>query len=78
MADGQWHDVAVSYDGSGSASGVKIFEDGVQDTATNVLADSLSGSIVSPTQGPLIIGSQTGRLTTFELQRLARPVFDFE
>ena len=67
VTDGKWHDVAVSYDGSSSASGVKIFEDGVQDTATKVLVNSLSGSIVNPTQGPLIVGSQTDRLTTFEL-----------
>ena len=32
VTDGKWHDVAVSYDGSSSASGVKIYEDGKQDT----------------------------------------------
>ena len=59
VTDGKWHNVAVSYDGSSSASGVKIYLDGVQDTATTIVANSLTGSIVSPTHGPLIIGNQT-------------------
>src|SRR5262249_18583845 len=58
VTDGKWHNVAVSYDGSSSASGVKIFLDGMQ-TATTIVANSLTGSIVSPTRGPLIIGNQT-------------------
>jgi large repetitive protein len=67
VTDGNWHDIAVSYDGSSSASGVKIYVDGHQDTATTVLANSLTGSIVSPTDGPLIIGNQTGYESSYEL-----------
>ena len=59
VTDGKWHNVAISYDGSSSASGVKIYLDGVQDTATTIVANSLTGSIVGPTHGPLIIGNQT-------------------
>jgi hypothetical protein len=65
VTDGKWHDIAVSYDGSGSASGVKIYLDGVQDVATKTLANALTGSIVSA--GPLTLGNQTGYLTTYEL-----------
>ena len=60
VTDGRWHDVAATYDGSGSASGVKIYEDGVLDTGAKLVVNSLTGSIVSPTDGPLIIGNQTG------------------
>ena len=60
VTDGKWHDVAYSYDGSSSASGVKIYVDGHQDTHTTTLVNSLTGSIVSPTHGPLIIGNAAG------------------
>ena len=74
---GNWHDVAVSYDGSNLASGVKIYLDGVQDTATNDLggfADRLDRQLT----GPLILGNQAGYGNAIRSQRLARPVFDFE
>jgi VCBS repeat-containing protein len=67
VTDGNWHDVAVSYDGSGSASGIKIYEDGKQDTATKVIANSLTGSIVSSTPAPLIIGNQAGYESSYDL-----------
>src|SRR3984957_17834763 len=67
VTDGNWHDVAVSYDGSGSASGIKIYEDGKQDTATTVIANSLTGSIVSSTPAPLIIGNQAGYESSYDL-----------
>jgi len=67
VTDGNWHDIAVSYDGSGSASGIKIYEDGKQDTATTVLSNSLTGSIVSSTPAPLIIGNQTGYESSYDL-----------
>jgi len=60
VTDGNWHEVAVSYDGSGSASGIKFYLDGAQDTAATTLVDSLTGSIVSSTPSPLIIGNQAG------------------
>ncbi len=58
--DGSWHFVACSYDGSGHASGVKFYVDGVPDTA-NIIADALSGTIVSSPQTPTI-GNQTNHL----------------
>ena len=57
--------MAVTYDGSGLASGVKIYVDGVLDTATTTLVNNLSGSIVS--QGPLIVGNQAGYESQFAL-----------
>ena len=65
MTGGEWQNVAVTYDGSGSASGVKIYVDGVLDTATTTLVNNLSGSIVS--QGPLIVGNQAGYESQFAL-----------
>ena len=67
VTDGKWQNVAATYDGSGSASGVRIYEDGVLDTGAKVLVNSLTGSIVSPTDGPLIIGNQTGYQSSYEL-----------
>jgi hypothetical protein len=67
VTDGKWHDVAYSYDGSGSASGIKLYEDGKQDTATTVIANSLTGSIVSSTPAPLIIGNQAGYESSYDL-----------
>src|SRR5260221_27043 len=79
VTDGKWRDVAYSYDGSSTASGVKIYVDGHQDTATTTLVNSLTGSIVSPTHGPLIIGNQTnwpyalgGSLEQFSISNVVR------
>lgn len=60
VTDGSRHNIATSYDGSSSASGVKMYLDGVLDTGTTILSNSLTGSIVSPTHGPFILGNQTG------------------
>ena len=65
VTGGNWNDIAVSYDGSSLASGIKIYLDGVQDTATTILANSLTGSIVS--SGPLIIGNQAGYESSYDL-----------
>ncbi len=51
----QWVHVAVSYDGSGKAAGVKVYYDG-RPQETNVQNDRLSGSI--KTQVPLTIGQR--------------------
>jgi len=47
FVDGLWHHVVVTYDGSESASGVKFYVDGVEDTLTQTLIDSLSGNSVN-------------------------------
>jgi hypothetical protein len=52
------HFVAVSYDGSSAAAGVKIYVDGAPDTLT-VLSDNLTLTMVDPSQS-LVVGSQSG------------------
>lgn len=47
FVDGLWHHVVVTYDGSESASGVKFYVDGIEDTLTQTLQDSLSGNSVN-------------------------------
>ncbi len=47
VIDSAWHNIAVTYNGSSSASGVKIYVDGMIET-TSVYANSLSGSIQTP------------------------------
>ncbi|MBB80320.1 MAG: hypothetical protein CMN02_04835 [Roseibacillus sp.] len=54
----KWHYVAVSYDGSSKAAGVKIYIDGKL-TANKVEQDSLKDSIA--TQTPFKIGSRSGQ-----------------
>ena len=61
VADGKKHFVAVSYDGSGLAAGVKLYVDGVQETMTT-LSDTLSGTMVSSGQ-TFLVGDQYGNYT---------------
>jgi hypothetical protein len=62
--DGAWHLVAVTYDGSGSASGVRLYVDGVN-TALVAAADALgNGSILNA--GPLTIGAESDGSDGFE------------
>jgi len=63
VADGKWHVLAASYDGSGLAAGVKIYLDGALETVT-VESDTLGGNTIKSTD-PLhpnnyLIGNQTG------------------
>lgn len=61
VADGRWHLGAATNNGSGLASGVQIYLDGVAETLTTV-ADTLGGnSIVSAGQNYLI-GNQQNQL----------------
>jgi len=52
-----WTHVMATYDGSGSASGVKIYIDG-KSRPLEVMNDSLSGTIVN--QSPVLIGKRDG------------------
>jgi hypothetical protein len=52
--DGVWKHIFFTYDGSGRASGVKIFVNGIP-IATRVLADSLGGATIR-TQAPMQLG----------------------
>jgi len=60
LNDGSWHHVAVTYDGSSTAAGVKLYVDGLLQT-NDVLSDvrgnhSLSGTIKDTT--PFLIGNR--------------------
>jgi hypothetical protein len=56
VLDESWHHVAMSYDGSGSAAGVRIYVDG-QDDTWEISSDTLSGTIV-PAQAELGLGTR--------------------
>ena len=63
--DGAWHLLAATYDGSGSANGVKLYIDGLIVTNAVVLVDSVaSGSILN--SAPLTIGGATDGSLLFE------------
>ena len=53
---GDWYHVALTYDGSGKAAGVRLFLNG-RDLPVDVVSDALSGSLRS--SAPLRVGSQT-------------------
>ena len=64
IADGVWRVIAVTYDGSSTAAGVKLYVDG---SAVSMVteSDTLSASIVN--SEVFRIGNQTGELGTFQL-----------
>jgi hypothetical protein len=45
LKPGQWHHVVVSYNGSGKASGVSIYVNGVLETKRTIFTDKLTGTI---------------------------------
>ena len=51
VLDGQWHHVAMTYDGTGDAAGVEIFVDGVLDGAAAVGKNTLGGGSITNTVG---------------------------
>ncbi len=61
-SDGNWHHVVTTYDGSSSASGVRIYFDGISQSLTTN-QDSLSSSIVTST--PLQVGSRNNAAQFF-------------
>lgn len=58
VPDNNWHSIAVSYDGSSLAAGVKIYVDGVLDTSPTVVVNGLTTSIVNAQ--PFVVGAQLG------------------
>lgn len=54
VTDGQWHHVVISYDGSGQASGVKMYVDG-QASGTTIYNDTLDGAFAAA-GSPLSLG----------------------
>jgi len=74
--DGQWHHIAMSYDGSvGGAAGLKLYIDGVEQTGRNVVQNSLgTNSILNNV--PLIIGSRENGGAPFHGQIDEAVIFD--
>lgn len=65
----QWYHVAASYDGSGKASGIRLFIDG-REKPWNIEQDGLTGSI--RTEKSLLIGSRhPGSKFNGDIQRVA-------
>jgi len=62
LAPGQWHQVTVTYDGSRTAAGVKVFVNG-QPQPTRVLLDELNQTF--QTKQPLRIGAGGGPANRF-------------
>lgn len=56
LADGSWHHVAMTYDGSKSSTGVKMYIDSTG-VATTAVADTLTGT-ATPTDSRLLIGAR--------------------
>lgn len=59
VCDGVTHKVAMSYDGSGVAAGVKMYVDGVAETLT-VTGDTLAGVDINVAPSFLTVGNQFG------------------
>ena len=74
---GDWYHIALTYDGSGKASGLRLYVDG-KPFDTEVLQDSLSGAVA--TDAPLRIGSKAlgapfvGEIDDLRLYRRVLPV----
>jgi hypothetical protein len=71
--DGRWKHIFFTYDGSGRASGVKIYVDGAQ-AATQLVSDTLGGQTIR-TQAPMQLGwrypdANPGKQTRYQDIRL--------
>ena len=64
VADGNVHTVLASYDGSGTAAGVKIYVDGVLETMTTE-SDNLGGNSITGGTHEFYIGNQKNHLNFF-------------
>jgi PKD repeat protein len=58
VANGFWHHIAVTYDGSGLASGVELYVDGNPETE-NVVYSTLSPTATTTTDVPLMFGRRS-------------------
>ncbi len=65
VRDGQWHHIAMSYNGSGDETGVTIYVDGIEST-TVIQAGTISGSVQS--NAPAFIGNFDAGTEYFEGQ----------
>lgn len=55
---GQWHHVAVTYDGSGRAGAVKFFVNG-KEVPSRILVDKLAGNVDTRSNTPLRVGQRS-------------------
>jgi hypothetical protein len=62
LVDGLWHVVTATYDGSGTAAGVKLYVDGVQDTSATVESDTLAGNTIVGGTQTWMLGNQANHL----------------
>ena len=56
FTDGLWHNIVVTYDGSEDAAGVKFYIDGTEDTNTQTLSNSFTGTLANDATVDLQIG----------------------
>jgi len=56
FTDGLWHNIVVTYDGSEDAAGVKFYIDGTEDTTTQTLSNSFTGTLANDATVDLQIG----------------------
>src|SRR5262249_32266847 len=68
IAPNVWTHVFVTYDGSSKGSGLKVYVNGVEQTARNVQADQLKGSIKTKTPWKLATRNNSSRLDDVHVQ----------
>jgi len=77
VMDNNWHHVAMTYDGSGTPGGVKIYVDGLEQTLTTVDAGPLTATIQN--SEPLVIGNQQPTSSYFFTGQMdSTQIYDFE
>ena len=76
IADGDWHHVAISYDGSEAAAGVSFFIDGLSQS-TLLSTDQLAATLSYGTD-PLTIGAQDGAILPFTGTLDEIKIYNFE
>jgi hypothetical protein len=64
VCDGAWHVIGATYDGSGSAAGVKLYVDGVADTVYTE-SDNLGGNSITVSNDTWKVGNQVGYQTSY-------------
>ena len=78
IADGKWHTIAATYDGSSAVAGIKLYVDGVLDTGVTTEQNNLASTIISGTPD-FWIGNQInvprfeiGALDNFVMSNIVR------
>jgi Concanavalin A-like lectin/glucanases superfamily len=74
VADGGWHLVSATYDGSGTANGVRLYIDGLKVATTTVVNSIGNGSIL--TNHPVTIGNTDDGQSSFDGSINDAAIFD--